>query len=92
MFGEKKVQTELDFLMCQDGLKSGRNFLLIFQSKEINIHLLHKACNSLIRNALVSVCEIGGFRTATSRRLLTGAELKDFVLETRSERNTRKEN
>ena len=91
-FGTDRAQTELEFIVCQDCLKSGHDFLLIFQSKEIKIHLLHEAFKSLLRNVLVDVCEIEGLRTATEKRLLTGAELKFLVLETRSERNIRKEN
>merc|ERR1712080_55174 len=91
MFGEQKVHTELEFIVCQDGLKDGYDFLRIFQSKEIKIHLLYEAFNSLIRKTLISVCEITGIRTTTTKRLLTGAELKNLVLETQSERDRRRE-
>ena len=90
MFGTDRAQTELEFIVCQDCLKSGHDFLLIFQSKEIKIHLLHEAFKSLLRNVLVNVCEIEGLWTATEQRPLSGAELKFLALETRSERNIRK--
>ena len=92
MFGTDRAQTELEFIVCQDCLKSSYDFLLIFQSKEIKIHLLYEAFKGLLRNVLYDVCESEGLRTATSRRPLSGAELKFLVLETRSERNVRKEN
>ena len=68
MFGQYKAQTELEFIVCQDCLKSGHDFLLIFQSKEIKIHLLHEAFKSLLRNVLIYVCEIEGLRTTTEKK------------------------
>merc|ERR1712080_44572 len=47
MFGAKKVHTELEFIVCRDGLKDGYDFLRIFQSKEIKIHLLYEASTVL---------------------------------------------
>ena len=91
-FGRDKMKTELEFIVYKDSLKSGYDFLVIFQSKEIKIHLLYEAFKGLLRNVLYDVCEREGLGTATSRRPLSGAELKFLVLETRSERNVRKEN
>ena len=64
-FGPDKIKTELEFIVCQDSLKSGHNFLLIFQSKEIKIHLLYEAFKGLLRNVLYNVCESEGLWTAT---------------------------
>ena len=90
-FGPDKIKTELEFIVCKDSLKSGYYFLVIFQSKEIKIHLLYEAFKGLLRNVLYDICESGGLRTATSKTPLSGAELKFLVLETRAERNARKE-
>ena len=85
------MKTELEFIVCKDSLKCSYDFLVIFQSKEIKIHLLYEAFKSLLRNVLYDICENEGLRTATSKSLLSGADLKSLVLETRSERNAREE-
>ena len=90
-FGPEKLKTELEFIVCQDCLKSGHDFLLIFQSKEIKIHLLYEAFKTLLKNVLYDICEADGLRTYTTKSPLSGAELKSLVLETRAERNARKE-
>ena len=56
------MDTELDFLVCQNVLKDGYHFLRIFQSKDIKIHLLYEAFYSLLKNVLVDICEPAGLR------------------------------
>ena len=69
MFLEEKVDTELDFLVCQNVLKNGYDFLRIFQSKDIKIHLLYEAFTSLLRDVLVDICEPAGLRNSKGRPL-----------------------
>ena len=64
MFGEEKVDTELEFLVCQDVLKNGYDFSRIFQSQDIKIHLLYEAFTSLLRGVLLDICEGEGLRTS----------------------------
>ena len=64
MFGEEKVDTELEFLVCQTVLKDGYDFLRIFQSQDIKIHLLYEAFTSLLRDVLLDICEPEGLRTS----------------------------
>ena len=77
--------------MCQNVLKDGYNFLRIFQSKDIKIHLLIEAFYSHLKNVLVDICEPAGLRKSKGCPL-GGLELKVLVLETTVERQTRKEN
>ena len=90
-FGPDKMKTELEFIVCKDSLKSGYDFLLIFQSKEIKIHLLYEAFKSLLKNVLFDICEPDGLKTYTTKSPPSGADLKSLVLEMKAERNARKE-
>ena len=65
-FGQDKMKTELEFIVCKDSLKSGYDFLVIFQSKEIKIHLLYEAYKSLLKNVLFDICEPDGLKTYTT--------------------------
>ena len=77
--------------MCQTVLKDGYDFLRIFQSQDIKIHLLYEAFTSLLRDVLLDICEGKGLKTTTKKLPLPGYDLKVLVLETRVERNTRRE-
>ena len=66
-------------------LRDRYDFLRIFQSKDIKIHLLIEAFYSHLKNVLVDICEPAGLRKSKGCPL-GGLELKVLVLETTVER------
>ena len=88
-FGDEIIDTELELVVFQNILKPGYDFLRVFQSKEVKIHLLYIAYKELLADILLEICEPQGLCNSKGSEL-AGKELKLLVLETKAERRERK--
>jgi hypothetical protein len=83
------IKTEFNLLVSYCCLKPGHEFLVIFQGKNIKIHLLYAAYERFLKEVLVDICETGSLKDSKGNDL-TGKELKNLKLENKLERRQRK--
>ena len=83
------VGTELQLVVSLICLKSGYDFLRIFQGKEVKIHLLYQAYRDLLFSVLVEICQPQSLKNSRGE-VLSGKELKFLKLETEEERKVRR--
>ena len=73
------IKTEFNLLVSYCCLKPGHEFLVIFQGKNIKIHLLYAAYERFLKEVLVDICETGSLKDSKGNDL-TGKELKNLKL------------
>ena len=83
------LQTEIELLVAADTTKPGYEFLKIFQSPDVKIHLLYNGYQELLKSAMLQIVHPASLRNSRGEKL-SGEELKFLVLETKEERTERK--
>ena len=84
------IEIELQLILARSCMKEGYDFLKIFQSQEVKIHLLYDAYYNLLRNILLEICAPSSLKNSKGEKL-SGRDLKDIVLDTKNERDARKQ-
>ena len=83
------VETEFKLLVSLHCLKPGYDFLRIFQSKDIKVHLLYEAYLNMLKEVLLEICDSHSLQDSKGNDL-SGKELKLLKLETEEEKKKRK--
>ena len=79
---------QIKLLIARDSLKPGYDFLRIFQSGSVKIHLVHDSMKLLLRETLLEIVEPVALKNSKGERL-DGKDLKQLELETKEERQRR---
>ena len=80
---------ETNLLVAKDCLKNSYDFLRIFQSGSVKIHILYSGMKDLLRQTLLEIVEPSALMNSKGDKL-DGKDLKSLVLETKEERQQRR--
>ena len=81
---------EVQLNIARESMKLSFDFLRIFQSGEVKIHLLFDSMKELVRTNLHEIVEPAALKNSKGEKL-DGKELKDLILETKEERQKRQQ-